>query len=139
MPAIMVGMAAMGPEPVEIPADWVTEEEAEKKRGDIMKRYERIGAQIIGRAGHGSVAEGSPIPGILSDRDKRTMVAQLLGQAYVTAYNLVDANRPAVERIADVLIEKREMYGDEVVELLDSANLVKPRIDPLSEDSWPEV
>ena len=38
-----------------------------------------------------------------------------------------------------MLIEKREMYGDEVVELLDSANLVKPRIDPLSEDSWPEV
>jgi ATP-dependent Zn protease len=137
--AVMVGIAAMGPEPVEIPAGWVTHEEAEKKRARIMERYERIGSQIIGRAGHGSMAEGSPIPGILSDREKRTMVAQLLGQAYVTAYNLVDANRAGVERIADVLIEKREMYGDEVVELLDSVEPRKPHVDPLREDSWPAV
>ena len=137
--AIMVGAAAMGPEPVEIPADWVTEEEAEKKRDEIMRRYERIGTQIIGRAGHGSIAEGSPIPGILADRDKRVMVAQLLGQAYVTAYNLVAANRTATEHVADVLIEKREMYGDDVVELLESVKLTRPRIDPLAEESWPAV
>jgi ATP-dependent Zn protease len=137
--ALMVGASAMGPEPVEIPEDWVTEEEAEKKRDQIMKRYERIGAQIIGRAGHGSMAEGSAIPGILSDRDKRVMVAQLLGQAYVTAYNVVATNREAIEHVADVLVAKREMYGDEVVELLDSANLVKPKIDPLAEESWPGV
>jgi ATP-dependent Zn protease len=137
--AIMVGVAAMGPEPVEIPAHWVSEEDAEKKREAILKRYERIGSQIIGRAGHGSVAEGSPIPGILSDRDKRVMVARLLGQAYVTAYMLIEENREGVERIADVLIEKREMYGDEVVELLDSVTPRKPDIDPLREGSWPEV
>jgi ATP-dependent Zn protease len=137
--ALMVGASAMGPEPVEIPEDWVTEEQADKKRDQIMKRYEKIGAQIVGRAGHGSLAEGSPIPGILSDRDKRVMVAQLLGQAYVAAYNVVVANREAIEHVAEVLIEKREMYGDEVVELLDSANLVKPEIDPLAEESWPEV
>ncbi len=137
--AIMVGVAAMGPEPVEIPAHWVSEEDAEKKRETILKRYERIGSQIIGRAGHGSVAEGSPIPGILSDRDKRVMVARLLGQAYVTAYGLIEENREGVERIADVLIEKREMYGDEVVELLDSVTPRKPDIDPLREGSWPEV
>jgi len=137
--ALMVGASAMGPEPVEIPADWVTEEEAEKKRDQIMRRYEKIGAQIVGRAGHGSLAEGSPIPGILSDRDKRTMVAQLLGQAYVAAYNVVVTNRDAIEHVAEVLIEKRELYGDEVVDLLDSANLVKPKIDPLAEESWPEV
>ena len=137
--ALMVGASAMGPEPVEIPADWVTEEEAEKKRDQIMRRYEKIGAQIVGRAGHGSLAEGSPIPGILSDRDKRTMVAQLLGQAYVAAYNVVMTNRDAIEHVAEVLIEKRELYGDEVVDLLDSANLVKPKIDPLAEESWPEV
>jgi ATP-dependent Zn protease len=137
--AIMVGVAAMGPEPVEIPRHWVSEEDAEKKREAILKRYERIGSQIIGRAGHGSVAEGSPIPGILSDRDKRVMVARLLGQAYVAAYCLIEENREGVERVADVLIEKREMYGDEVVELLDSVTPRKPDIDPLREGSWPEV
>jgi ATP-dependent Zn protease len=66
-------------------------------------------------------------------------VAQLLGQAYLTAYNLVTHNREKVERIAEVLVERREMHGDEVVELLERAQLEQPDIDLLDEKAWPKV
>ena len=66
------------------------------------------------------------------------MVAQLLGQAYVAAYVLVAPEPHGVEHVADVLIEKREMYGDEVVELLDSLELKVPR-STYSRRSWPPV
>ena len=61
----------------------------------------------------------------------------MLGQAYVHAYTLIDANRPAVERIADTLVERKEIYGDELLQLLDSANLKKPELDLTKEATWP--
>jgi len=41
-----------------------------------------------------------------------------------------------VEKIADALIEKRELFGDELVEILESAKLRIPRIDLTQEKSW---
>jgi ATP-dependent Zn protease len=76
---------------------------------------------------------------VLGDRDKRALAAQILGQAYVSAHNLVLANKDAVERIADELIERREVFGDELVEILDGAKLKMPAIDYSSEDSWPKM
>jgi hypothetical protein len=48
-------------------------------------------------------------------------------------------NREGVERIADVLIERRELHGNEVVELLDSVDLKEPTIDLLAESTWPRI
>jgi ATP-dependent Zn protease len=76
---------------------------------------------------------------VLGDRDKRAAAAQLLGQAYVTAYSLMAANRPALERIADALIERKEMHGDEVVNLLAGVGLQRPEINLLDERTWPQV
>jgi hypothetical protein len=44
-----------------------------------------------------------------------------------------------VEKVAEELIERKEMHGDEVVDLLNSVNLVRPQIDLLEEKSWPRV
>jgi hypothetical protein len=44
-----------------------------------------------------------------------------------------------VDRIAEKLIQRKEMHGDEVVELLDSVDLVRPKIDLLDEAAWPPV
>jgi ATP-dependent Zn protease len=63
----------------------------------------------------------------------------MLGQAYVKAHTLMEHNRPAVEHVADVLVEKREIHGDEVIELLDSLNLEIPEVDLLEERSWPRI
>ena len=80
-----------------------------------------------------------PLGSVLDDRDKRASAAQILGHAYVTAYALIDHNRQAIERIADALIERKEIYGDEVVDLLNSVGLQRPEIDLTDERTWPTV
>jgi len=40
------------------------------------------------------------------------------------------SNKPAIETIADTLVEKREMYGNEVVALLKSLPVTVPDVDP---------
>ena len=43
------------------------------------------------------------------------MVAQILGQAYMKAHHLMLFNKDKVEHIAKVVIQKKEIYGDELV------------------------
>ena len=76
---------------------------------------------------------------MLSDPIKRRSAAQILGQAYLTAYALMASNREAIERIADALIERKEIHGDAVVDLLDSVGLVRPEIDLMEAQTWPQV
>jgi ATP-dependent Zn protease len=137
--AWMVGSCAMGPEPVDVNGNYKTEEEREEARDRILKRFERIGLQIMRQSGGGGPLDIDPIAGVLSERGKRTTAAQLLGQAYVAAHVLIEANRDGVERVAAVLVERRELHGDEVVELLDSLDLKVPQVDLLEESAWPMV
>jgi len=41
--------------------------------------------------------------------------------------------------VADVLVERRELHGDEVVELLEEVRPVKPTVDFLDRESWPKL
>src|SRR5579884_3466540 len=137
--AWMVGYCAMGPNPIDLNGHFPSAQDEAEERVKLVARLEEIGVQIMRRAGSGGPYEEDPIGGTLNDRDKRRAVAALLGQAYVTAYATVAANRQPVERIAEELIQRREMHGDEVVELLDSVGLVRPQIDLLEERTWPPV
>ena len=76
---------------------------------------------------------------MLGDKDKRAIVGQLVGQAYVAAYNLVVHNREAVEHIADVLNARRELFGDELMNLLDESKITIPDVDLSEESSWPTM
>ncbi|HEX4747240.1 MAG TPA: AAA family ATPase [Gaiellaceae bacterium] len=135
--AYMVGASAMGPEPFAVtPRKDETEEEARER---ILKRFEKIGLQIVNRTGGGGPFSENPIGTVLSDRDKRAIVGQLVGQAYVAAYNLVVHNRDAVEHIADVLSARRELFGDELLNLLDEAKITIPDVDLSEESSWPTM
>jgi hypothetical protein len=49
------------------------------------------------------------------------------------------SNRDAIERIADILIERKEMHGDEVVEMLNGVGLQRPEIDLMDDSTWPSV
>ena len=80
-----------------------------------------------------------PIASVLADPEKRKTVAQLLGQAYYYAYNTMDQNREQVDRIANALVERREMHGDEVVELLEEVGIRRPVVDYLDEKTWPKI
>jgi ATP-dependent Zn protease len=136
--ASMVGMAGMGPEPLDLRGRVPKEllEETEKK---LMERFEKIGMQIMNRASSGSALQGDWIASSLGDAAKRRAAAQILGQAYITALCCVRHNREAVARIAEVLVQKKELYGDEVVDLLREAELEAPRIDVLDESIWPKL
>jgi ATP-dependent Zn protease len=125
--ALMVGRAAMGPQPFHVTAkDGETEEEARRR---VLDRFEKIGLQIMSRSGGGGPFEADPIAGVLSDPAKRAVAAQVLGQAYVTAHNLATLNRSAIEHVADALEDKREIMGDELLDLLDSAGIMVPELD----------
>jgi ATP-dependent Zn protease len=135
--AYMVGASAMGPEPFAVrPREDETEEEARER---ILERFQKIGVQIINRTGGGGPFQENPISNVLADRDKRAIVGQLVGQAYVAAYNLVLHNREAVEHIADVLAARRELFGDELLNLLDEAKITIPEVDLSEESSWPTM
>jgi hypothetical protein len=130
----------MAPEPIELNGSGngrVTKATLDKRRDEISKRLEQIGTQIMNRTGDGGPLGHDPLSGVLNDRDKRSSAAQLLGVAYVNAHGLILQNKAAVEQIADALVEKRELFGDELVEILESAKLKAPKLDLTKEEAWP--
>ncbi len=137
--AWMVGMCGMGPEPIDLNGRlFETEDERREEEERVMKRFERIGLQIMNRA-RGAREQGDAIAAILGDPAKRAAAAQILGQAYITAVCLIRHNREQVLHIAETLVNRRELHGDEVVEVLDAAQLQAPSIDVNDETIWPKL
>jgi len=137
--ALMVGMWGMGPDqmPISIqPSPRLKPGEQPDHKRLVRERLQEIGEQIMNRASGGSMYASDPIDNVMRSPGKRDSVAVLLGQAYVTAYTLMATNKDALTRIADVLIERKEMHGDEVVDLLESVGLVRPEIDLNDDRTW---
>jgi ATP-dependent Zn protease len=132
----MVGVYAMGPEPIPING---VEHDDHDAHDRVIKRVELIGGTIMNRASGGGPFADNPLGSVLGDRQKRSAVAQILGQAYITAYALMYHNRDAIERIADTLVEQKEIYGDDVVDLLNRVGLKRPDIDLTDDSTWPAV
>jgi ATP-dependent Zn protease len=130
--ALMVGAAGMGPEPLDLD-DGLDAKEEDR----VLARFEDIGLKLMNRTG--SIQDHDVAASVLSDRDKRRLAAQIVGQAYVTAHNFVQQNRTGIEKIADEVVARREIYGDDLVELLESAKLQPAKIDLLEEASWPTL
>jgi len=134
--AAMVGWWAMGPDPVHIDGSLEPPEATEH----VRERLDRIGSAIMNRAGGGNALFGEdPVGAVLRNPDKRHAAAMILGQAYVTAYALMAANREQIERIADTLVERKEMHGDEVVDMLAGVGLRRPEVDLMDDGTWPKV
>jgi ATP-dependent Zn proteases len=136
--AWMVGTSGMGPDHIDLHGVKFDDETEDETRARIMERLEKIGLTLMNRTrGGGYVSD--PVASVLNDRFKRAYAAQILGQAYVTAENFIAANRDAVERIAQAVIDKGELYGDDLVGLLDRQNLKKPELDWTKEETWPQI
>jgi cell division protease FtsH len=136
--ALMVGFRAMGPAAVDLRDRIEDPEERAEAEERIAKRFERIGFQIMNRSG-GGVMDQNPFAATLADGEKRPLVAALLGQSFVVAYQTVLQNREATDRVAQQLIVDKELYGDDVTSLLDGVGLRKPAIDVLDEATWPAI
>ncbi len=57
----------------------------------------------------------------------------------MVAWNTIRVNREGADLVAERVIEAGELYGDDVVELLDNARLRKPEIDVLDDSQWPVI
>jgi ATP-dependent Zn protease len=135
--ALLVGVWAMGPEPIDLTGR-VAEDVREEREQEITERFERIGMRILNRA-QGGAFMGDNIGAILSDQYKRRAAAVILGQAYLTGLACVRHNRDAVAQIAETLVERKELFGSEVDQLMRRAKLEAPEIDVLDESLWPRV
>jgi ATP-dependent Zn protease len=136
--AWMVGVSGMGPDPIPIDSKArMSVEKREEAREKVAKRFESIGLQLMNRASgdfqHDSIAA------VLGDPTKRRLAAQIIGQAYVDAYQLVIQNKDAISTIADHLVARKELYGDELIELLNSVGLKEPTVDLGKEETWPTL
>jgi cell division protease FtsH len=135
--AMMVGFRAMGPAPIDVSDRIEDPEEREAAEERIRERFERIGFQIMNQSPGG--LDTNPFRATLADGAKRPLVAGLIGQAFVVAYQTVVQNREGTERVAEELIRVGELYGDDVTSLLDGVGLRKPEIDVLDEAAWPAI
>jgi ATP-dependent Zn protease len=135
--AHMVSLHGMAPAPIDLSDRIADREEREKQEERIMERFERIGNQLLHRSG--APTDGVPYSASMIDAGKRRLVAGLVGQAFVIAWNTIRENKDGTERVADRLIDEVELYGDDVVDLLNSVRLRKPTIDVLDENAWPVI
>jgi ATP-dependent Zn protease len=136
--AWMVGTAGMGPKTIDLGSAKFADESPEQTRERLMKRFEETGLRLMNRT-RGMSFQQDPIASILQDQYKRRAAATILGQAFVTAHEFIRENKAAVEKVANAVIEKEELYGDDLNRLLDSAALKKPEIDWTKEEIWPRM
>ena len=120
--------------------DGVIAEDYQKDlEGNLKDLHERLKA---GRYRAEPLRRGEPVrnaPGAdVSQADGAADYAARTTRAEA-AHHLVEANRDAVRRVADVLVDKRELHGDEVVRLLDSVALRVPEVDLATEEAWPRL
>jgi cell division protease FtsH len=134
---LMVGFRAMGPAAIELSERIADAETREDTEARVRARFEEIGYQIMNRSPGG--LDSNAFAATLLDRDKRPLIAVLLGQGFVVAYQTILQNRDATARVADELIAAGELYGDDVTALLDMVGLRKPEIDVLDEATWPTI
>jgi ATP-dependent Zn protease len=131
--ARMVGHYGMAPERLPMPKS-MTQSEEEAARKKLNDYLEDTGGKLLAVASlsdHYAQALGRP--------DKRALAARLVGQAYLVAYKFTEQNRDAIKRVAEVLVEQRELNGDEVTELLNSLHLKPAVVDYLEERTWPRL
>ena len=133
----MVGSAGMSPLPIDLHGKTFADETEEQTRKRIQKRFEDVGIRLLNRTA--ATATGDPTASVLNDPRKRAFAAQFIGEAFVTAYNLIVTNKAKIENIANAVIEKKEIYGDDLVALLDGQHFERPEIDWTDEGIWPKM
>jgi ATP-dependent Zn protease len=130
--AVMSGIAAMGLQKFD-------DETSEETRERMKEKFEQVGLQLMNRTRGSADYHADAIASIIQDPFKRKKSAQILGQAFVTAYNFIAQNKEKVEHLANLLVEKRELYGDELTEILEKQNFRKPEIDWTKDETWPRM
>ncbi|MGO9872721.1 MAG: AAA family ATPase [Acidimicrobiia bacterium] len=103
----------------------------------------RIAAQMVGAFGMagslvsfeaveaGPIAQGI-VGKVLSNEDARASVERLLDQAKANVHTMLDDNRHLVIALRDELLDREELVGDEIIDVLHEAEN-RLRLDPSSD------
>jgi cell division protease FtsH len=137
--SMMAGAAGMSPLPIDFHGRTFADETEQQTRERVQKRFEDIGVRLLNRTSGGGGMTADPIAAVLGDPRKRAFASQFIGHAFVTAYNLILANKEKIQAVADEVMEKKEIYGDDLVRLLDAQDFEKPQIDWTDESIWPQM
>jgi cell division protease FtsH len=99
--------------------------------GDLVYAT-NVAAQMVGAVGmtdtlisysgvQGAGGDQNLVGRVLGDPDSRARVEDLLQQQRTKALGLLDANRHLVEALRDALIERHELVGHEITDILEAA------------------
>jgi ATP-dependent Zn protease len=107
--------------------------------GGDLQAATSAAAQMVGALGMGGSlvsyeavgAPGGPnlVAKVISSDAGRQAVEDILDEAKVTARRLLDTNRHLVEALRDALLEREELVGDEILEVLREAEHARVEID----------
>jgi cell division protease FtsH len=136
--AWMVGSCGMAPPRPDLNGGFKKAEDADEAVKAIKDKCRRIGTQVMLRSGAGAMHDDQS-RAVFGDPDKRALATEFLGLAFIAAYHLVDHNKEKVERIAETVIQRKELYGNELVKLLDDAKLEIPTVDLTKDEAWPKI
>jgi ATP-dependent Zn protease len=105
--------------------------------GDLLYAT-NVAAQMVGAVGmtdslisYGAVQNAAAVDTnlvgrVLGDPDTRARVEDLLQQQKMRAHSLLDANRHLVEALRDALLERHELVGREITDVLEAAQARGP-------------
>ena len=136
--AYMVGASAMGPEPFAVkPREDETEEEARERILEALREDRPADRQPHERR---RAVRREP-DRIRARRPATSARSSASSSARRTSPPTTSSshNREAVEHIADVLDARRELFGDELLNLLDESKITIPEVDLSEESSWPTM
>lgn len=114
--AQMVGVCGMAP--------YFVDSEA---MHDVVDRFEKIGQRLLNRTHEAGQKDG--VGSIIGSPAKSRDAAIFLGHAFVTAWNFIRVNKVRVDAVATELVAAEEIYGNELMTLLDAQKFEK--FDPL--------
>jgi ATP-dependent Zn protease len=121
------GMAPVIPDPKGQRFDDESEDETIRR---IQRRFGDIGTRLLSSWGGGDD---------IVNPTKQAFAAQFLGEAFATAYNVIRLNKDGVERVANAVLEEKEIYGDALLALLSAQKVTAPEIDWTKDESWPKM
>jgi cell division protease FtsH len=136
--AWMVGSCGMAPPRPELNGNFRSKQKEKDVRDEIRGQFREIGTQLMMRSGAGAMHDDQT-RAVFGDPDKRRLATEFLGQTYLAAYHLLSHNKEKVEAFANVVIERKELYGNELLQMLDEAKFEVPKVDLTKEEAWPTI
>ena len=109
-----------------------SEEEAARKKLDDY--FLDTGGKLLAVA-----SLGDHYANVAASARQAALAARIVGHAYLVAYKFAEQNKDAISRVADELVERRELNGDEITQLMDSLHLKPAVVDYLEERTWPRL